>query len=47
VGDGLILGTTFLIDLEREAHGGLRDLPLVTRNARDFSRVPELELVSY
>ena len=55
--DALVLETTFLIDLERELARGkdlwiaatavAHDVPVVTRNARHYRRVPGLEVTEY
>ena len=55
--DALVLETTFLIDLERELARGkdlwiaatavAHDVPVVTRNARYYRRVPGLEVTEY
>ena len=49
MGEALILETTFLVDLEREALAAApgRGLPLVTRDEAHFHRVPGLRVVGY
>ena len=43
----MILDSTFLVDLDIYATGIAHNLPVVTRNARDFQRIPRPEVIRY